>query len=146
MELKKNLKNGWDTGQFLVSPPEINFWVKIFVIADIKLFCSCPIFLDFATFCQKCCQQLYLLNINYCFIDVIENAIKERLSDMEGTGDNIMKHINQKTDEILLTIKTQQVNAESPGIHSSDTFGKLCSFLLHAITIINNVLYDLIKR
>ena len=44
---------------------------------------------------------------------------------MECAGDKIVKHINQKTDEILLSIKTQLANAKPVTAQTSDTLGKL---------------------
>ena len=65
---------------------------------------------------------------------------------MECTGDKIVKHINQKTDEILLAIKTQLANAKTATAQTSDTLGKLCSLLVHAIMIINDFLCELFRR
>lgn len=61
---------------------------------------------------------------------------------MEGPGYNIMKHINDKTDEILLSIKRQQENVKFAGIHSSNIIGKLRSFLLHFLKITKVFLYE----
>ena len=65
---------------------------------------------------------------------------------MECTGDKIVKHINQKTGEILCTIKTQLANAKPATVKTSDTLGKLCPLLLHTIMIINKFLCELFRR
>lgn len=44
---------------------------------------------------------------------------------MECAGGKIVKHINQKTDEILLSIKMQLANAKPTTAQTSDTLGKL---------------------
>lgn len=64
---------------------------------------------------------------------------------MECTGDKIVKQINRKTDEILLTIKTHQANPKPASAQTSDTLGKLYS-LLHVIMIINDFLWELFRR
>ena len=72
--------------------------------------------------------------------------VRELSSDMECTGDKIVKQINRKTDEILLTIKTHQANPKPASAQTSDTLGKLCSLLLHAIMIVNDFLWELFRR
>lgn len=44
---------------------------------------------------------------------------------MESAGDEIERRINQKTDEILLSIKMQLANAKPTTAQTSDTLGKL---------------------
>lgn len=64
---------------------------------------------------------------------------------MECAGDKIVKQINQKTDEILHTIKTKLANPKPASTQTSDTPGELCSLLLHVIMIINDFLWELFK-
>ena len=64
----KNLKNWGDKAYFPVSPPEINPWKeRSHTKADTKVFCSCPIFLDFFDFSleksRKCKSVKIIFNI-----------------------------------------------------------------------------------
>ena len=51
--------------------------------------------------------------------------LTEPSGDMECAGEKIVKHINQKTAEILRSIKTQLANAKLATAQTSDTLGKL---------------------
>lgn len=88
----------------------------------------------------------YRANHYFYHIDLDEKVVREISSNMECTGDEIVKHINQKTDEILFTIKTQLANAKPTTAQMSDTLGKLCPLLLHTIMIINKFLCELFRR
>ena len=57
---------------------------------------------------------------------------------MECIGDKFVKQINQKTDDILLSIKTQLVNAKSAKARTSYTLGKPFSLPFHDIMIISD--------
>lgn len=63
--------------------------------------------------------------IFFCHIDLNEKVFTETSGDMECAGEKIAKHINQKTDEILRSIKTQLANAKLATAQTSDTLGKL---------------------
>ena len=67
-------------------------------------------------------------------------TVSEFSTDMESTSD-IVKYINQQKDEIILAIKRDLVNLESPATQTEDHLGKLRSFLFRFIFITNNYLY-----
>lgn len=66
--------------------------------------------------------------------------------NMECTGDKIVKQINQKTDEILLSIKKQLEDAEPDTAQTSDALGKPFFLSFRDIMIINDFVYkDFLK-
>ena len=83
--------------------------------------------------------------IIFYHIDLDEKVVMELSSDIECTVDKIMKQINQQTNEILLSIKTQLANAKPTTAQASDTLGKLCSLFLYTVMIINSFLCELFR-
>ena len=83
--------------------------------------------------------------IRFYHIDLDEKVVMELSSHIECTGDKIIKQINQKTNEILLSIKTQLANAKPATAQTSETLGKLCSLLLYTVMIINGFLCELFR-
>ena len=79
-------------------------------------------------------------------IDLDERVVRELSMNMECTGDKIVKQINQKTDEILLSIKKQLEDAEPDTAQTSDALGKPFFLSFRDIMIINDFVYkDFLK-